>query len=142
MTKNDTLQQNIKSIMKILYNGKIVSLTSCVANEADDNTKPRYGMSIKRYTPAIQKAIGCNVAAEPWMHIVWLHKLGSKQYDYLIYIWDTRVVLGEGKCTQEQYDKATTMSDYARDMRVPLKGSGKVVQLYNEIVSRLPRQFK
>lgn len=68
-------------------------------------------MKILRYTEDVQKQISSKVKPEPWLHI------GIADGQYAIWVWDTRQIVGTGKCSP--YDVVGTP---AKDNRKPLSG--------------------
>jgi len=118
-----------------------------IALEADiQGLRSHFGMSIKRYTESVQNAIGCNLHAEPWMHIAFFgivnadDKHNVVEYYYVIYIWDTRQILAEGTCSIEQLEAAG--SAYANDNHRFLHGTSEGAKRFNASVAPMWNKLK
>lgn len=105
-------------------------------------------MLILRYTPALQKALGLRLKAEPWLHIA-IHTIQPSLYGHLgkqdwtfwyaIYVWDTRQVVDDGtvsaNLTTAQVDKIRSAKE-AIDNHQPLVDGGGEAKEINQWFSK------
>jgi hypothetical protein len=102
---------------------------------------------IYRYTPAIQKAFGCNVKAEPWMHCCVLTYGKSTELGLDVWIWDTRVHLGSAfiqthvnRGSAAQIKKALAEAGPAIDNHEPIVRNEQEEQEYQELAKKCKGQ--
>lgn len=109
-------------------------------DEANDEESP-VGLTILRYNEDLQKLIGCKTKPEPWMHIGFVGTDMSEDDYWAIWVWDTRQVLEEGKCSHANRQKASSFAPYAVDNKQRLLGNSKFAKLFSIILTR-KRQYK
>ena len=90
-------------------------------------------MHVYRYSEELQKQLGSKTKPEPWLHATYAINPDKKGGKYVIFVWDTRQVVEEGKLSRAQlfdkYGNRYSTSHFvlrgrpARDNGQPLKGA-------------------
>lgn len=89
-------------------------------------------MHVYRYSEKMQEQLGSKIKPEPWLHCTYSVDAGNKAGKYVIFIWDSRQVVEEGKLARTKlFTKSYNgrFSQYHFDFTgQPARDNGKPLQ--------------